>query len=165
MQALKELDCENARIMVSWGDSGEPKTNRNDSGMVAVHVIGHNRYQNRLDYYLLIDYLWGNDETLYRHYKRLSDMLEFFQVKPEVKQDIVKSDIHNEYNPETEYVVSRLKSGRPRRVLNDEEQEKVMSMRAEGMSINEISKRLRVSNRLVMAMVRAGSVGNDGKKN
>ena len=54
------------------------------------------------------------------------------------------------YDPETQYVVSREKVGRPHRVLSDEEKADIQRLRDKGMSINAISKELGINNRRVM---------------
>ena len=54
------------------------------------------------------------------------------------------------YDPEKKYVLSREKSGRPRRVLSDEEKENIRQLREKGMGINAIAKKLGINNRRVM---------------
>ena len=54
------------------------------------------------------------------------------------------------YDPSSQYVVSRKKSGRPRRVLTTEEQQHIKKLRAQGMGINAISAALKINNRRVM---------------
>ena len=68
--------------------------------------------------------------------------------------DLGSGEVLPEYDPKTHYVVSREKPGRPRRVLTDEERQRIMSMRAQGLSVNEIAKAAKVSNRLVMAALK-----------
>ncbi len=54
------------------------------------------------------------------------------------------------YDPDKQYVVDRQKSGRPRRVLTESEEADISRLRAQGMSINAISKELKINNRKVM---------------
>lgn len=54
------------------------------------------------------------------------------------------------YDPEKQYVVSRDRVGRPRRVLSDDEQANIRRLREQGMSINAIAKELGINNRRVM---------------
>ena len=54
------------------------------------------------------------------------------------------------YDPSKQYVVDRSKIGRPRRVLSDAERADILRLRAQGMSINDISMSLGINNRRVM---------------
>lgn len=56
------------------------------------------------------------------------------------------------FNPDTHYLVRRIRegAGRPRRVLTEQEQANISLLRAQGMSINAISQQLGINNRRVM---------------
>lgn len=54
------------------------------------------------------------------------------------------------YDPAKQYIVDRAKVGRPRRVLSDAERADILRLRAEGLSINDISMSLGINNRRVM---------------
>ena len=56
------------------------------------------------------------------------------------------------FDPNTHYIVKRIRegAGRPRRVLTEQEQANISSLRAQGMSINAISQQLGINNRRVM---------------
>ncbi len=59
------------------------------------------------------------------------------------------------YDPATEYVVKREKAGRPRKPLTEEQKNEIRSMREEGLSINEIAKKLNISNRRVINAIKS----------
>ena len=52
------------------------------------------------------------------------------------------------------YTVGRKKMGRPKRQLTSHEKDKILAMRAEGLSINAIAKEMRVNNKLIMKFCR-----------
>lgn len=68
-------------------------------------------------------------------------------------------DYHEEnkqtYDPKKQYVVERAKTGRPKHVITPDEDAKIRELRAEGMSINAISKKLGISNRQIMLFCRS----------
>ena len=63
-------------------------------------------------------------------------------------------EIKKRYNPQKQYLVSRERIGRPRRILKEEEKKAIETLRKSGKSINDIAKELRLSNRLVMEYCR-----------
>ena len=68
-------------------------------------------------------------------------------------QDAQEPPVGQIYNPSTHYTVKRIRegAGRPRRVLTEQEQTSISTLRAQGMSINAIAQQLKISNRLIMA--------------
>ena len=82
--------------------------------------------------------------------KILKEALGFVEKRQLKKEQQATSPAGKTYDPKKQYVVDREKVGRPRRVLSDEEQANISRLRAQGMSINAISKELGINNRRVM---------------
>lgn len=59
-----------------------------------------------------------------------------------------------EFDPDRYLVMDKKKMGRPRRQLTDQEKDKILAMRAEGLSINAIAKEMRVNNKVIMKFCR-----------
>ena len=72
-----------------------------------------------------------------------------------VRQDA--ADKSTVYDPKAQYVVDRAKVGRPRRILTDTEKADIDRLRAQGLSINAISRELSINNRRVMEHCRYNS--------
>ena len=104
------------------------------------------------DYRLIKDNAMYGDEKEEIEIFRLPQKAMFALVKSFAPEEDLESEPCNEptYNPESQYVVSREKVGRPRRILSDEEQANIQKLRDKGMSINAISKELGINNRRVM---------------
>ena len=83
----------------------------------------------------------------------LEEALGFVE-KRQQKKEAEASAGKTAYDPEKQYVVSRDKVGRPRRVLSDAEQADISRLREQGMSINAIAKELGINNRRVMEYCR-----------
>lgn len=79
----------------------------------------------------------------------LKEALGFVEKRKQKSKEDTKAT-GKSYDPEKQYVVSREKVGRPRRVLSYEEQASIQRLRDKGMSINAISKELGINNRRVM---------------
>ena len=104
------------------------------------------------DYRLIKDNAMYGDEKEEIEIFRLPQKAMFALVKSFAPEEDLESEPSNEptYNPKSQYVVSREKVGRPRRILSDEEQANIQKLRDKGMSINAISKELGINNRRVM---------------
>ena len=148
-----EADFE-ARIMPAGSRDDLPESNRKDKGTIILFFYAQNLYNAEYkDFYTLVDTLVDGEEKLIKAYKRLPALLEFIGV--EAEQDEQEKQLGQTYDPTKQYIVSREKAGRPKHIITEEEAQQIRALRADGLSINAISKQMRISNRQIMAFCRA----------
>lgn len=145
-----EADFE-ARIMPAGSRDDLPESNRKDKGRtIILFLYAQNLYNAEYkDFYTLIDTVDG-EEKLTKAYKRLSAILEFIGVEAEQE-----TQPWHTYDPTKQYLVSRAKAGRPKHIITEAEAQLIRLLRADGLSINAISKQLGISNRQIMAFCRS----------
>ena len=148
---LFEARRSDARYYLIGGEY--PKDNRHDTDRLIILEITDDYKAS-----LLID-TPGYKPGKHIYLDRQAESLRRMKINLEALQmalgfDLGYGEAMPEYDPKTHYVVSREKPGRPRRVLTDEERQRILSMRAQGLSVNEIARTVKVSNRLVMAALK-----------
>ena len=132
-----------------------PKNNRQDFGHLVILEVRDNGKGR-----ILTDLPADKREKCQEVFRELSidigileEALGFVE-KRQQKKEAEASAGKTAYDPEKQYVVSRDKVGRPRRVLSDAEQADISRLREQGMSINAIAKELGINNRRVMEYCR-----------
>ena len=103
-------------------------TPRQDTGTVIIFMLTNSIYQkDTVNFYVLHDTLDkdGRETFKYSHHAP-AQIRDFLGIKPPKK------------------------GGRPRRILTDEEKERIKELREQGRGYNAIAKELKVSNRLVI---------------
>lgn len=149
MAFIKGHDGEETVIIPAGSSEDLPKNNRADKGTVGIIMVCRNPYnETHADYWTLVDTIdKEGKESLIQFYKRQSVMagILFEQPTPEVEAKPA-----NTYDPDKQYVLSREKTGRPRRILSNVEKKQIDGMREEGKSIAEIARTLKASNRFII---------------
>ena len=147
MAWLKQHDTDGAKIIPGIDSHDLPKNPKADKGTMALFCTGQSIYSGKKGFWCLVDILdHKGKENLMAFYKRQSAMLELMGEPTEGQQE-GQSD---SYDPKTQYIVSRAKTGRPRRVLSESEKEQIAELRAQGKGIAYIARTLKASNRLIM---------------
>ena len=147
-----EADFE-ARLMPAGSRDDLPESNRKDKGTIILFFYAQNLYNAEYkDFYTLVDTLVDGEEKLIKAYKRLSALLDFIGIGVEAEQETQPGQT---YDPTKQYLVSREKAGRPKHIITEAEAQQIRALRADGLSINAISKQLGISNRQIMAFCRS----------
>ena len=103
-------------------------TPREDTGTVILFMITKSKYTERnSDFFVLMDTIDKVGTETFKHSShRLEQLKDFLGIEPPKK------------------------GGRPRRILTDEEKERIRELREQGRGYNAIAKELKVSNRIVI---------------
>ena len=140
---LKEHYIEDARILLM---SRLPDSKSMDKGLLCLLLVNQNVYNSRYeDFWVLFDNISGDKEIFQKYYKQKAEIVAFLGCE---------NSNDNTFDPDKQYVVTREKVGRPRRVLTNEEKSAIRQLREQGMGINKIAKDLQINNRLVMVYCR-----------
>ena len=123
-----------------------PSSKSDDKGLLCLLLVNQNIYNpDYEDFWVLLDDSSDGKEVFQSFYKRKTKIIDFIGCE---------NSNYNTFDPDKQYVVTREKVGRPRRVLNDEEKSAIRQLREQGMGINKIAKDLQINNRLVMVYCR-----------
>ena len=103
-------------------------TPREDTGTVILFMITKSKYTERnSDFFVLMDTIDKVGTETFKHSSHRPEQLkDFLGIEPPKK------------------------GGRPRRILTDEEKERIRELREQGRGYNAIAKELKVSNRIVI---------------
>ena len=145
-QKLFRARREDARYYLIGGT--RPTSNRQDNGMLVILEVlpdgnGH----------IITDTPGHRAEGYAEVYRTAPVDLNTLRQALGYSQSAQEPSAGQTYNPSTHYTVKRIRegAGRPRRVLTEQEQASISTLRAQGMSINVIAQQLKISNRLIMA--------------
>ena len=146
---LKQHDTEGAKIIPAINSNDLPKNPKADKGTMALYCTGQSIYSHgKQGFWCLVDILdHKGREDFMAFYKRQSVMLELMGIELTEERQEGQFD---SYDPRTQYVISRAKTGRPKRILSESEKEQVAELRAQGKGIAYIARTLKASNRFIM---------------
>ena len=137
---LKQHDTDGAKIIPAIDSNDLPKNPKADKGTMALFCTGQSIYSHKKGFWCLVDILdHKSRENFMDFYKRQSAILELMDIEPT-----------DSYDPKTQYVISRAKTGRPKRILSESEKEQIAELRAQGKGIAYIARTLKASNRFIM---------------
>ena len=148
---LKQHDTDGAKIIPAINSNDLPKNPKADKGTMALFCTGQSIYSHKQGFWCLVDILdHKGRENFMDFYKRQSAILELMDIEPTEEQQERQEGQSDSYDPKMQYVISRAKTGRPKRILSESEKEQIAELRAQGKGIAYIARTLKASNRFIM---------------
>lgn len=124
-----------------------PKNEHEDRGTILFYIVAGSDFITIVDTIKKDGKIWREDFQKFE--KNLDEIKKIVGVQ-EVTSSNEKACT---YNPETHYIVSKKKTGRPKRKLTEDEKNMILQYHDKKFNINNISMLMGISNRKVMEVL------------